>query len=79
MYTIIDLMRQIRGTENLVFCMGFEDDEDCKEALQRLQTCESEISHRNNVPLKITRIKVDTDNMPSMAALITGFAENLKW
>jgi hypothetical protein len=53
LYTIVDLEKQIRGTENLVFCMGYESDEDCNEALIRLETGESEISHRNNIPLKI--------------------------
>lgn len=38
LYTIVDLLEKVRGTENLVFCMGFETDEDCQEALQRLQS-----------------------------------------
>ena len=28
-------------------------DEDCKEALERLQTGQSEVSYRNNIPLNI--------------------------
>ena len=55
MYTIIDFKRQVRGTENLVFCMGFETDELCQEALGRLQKEESEVSYRNNVPIDIVR------------------------
>lgn len=50
-YTIVDLQERIRGTENLVFGMGFETDEDCQEALQRIQSGETEISHRNRVKL----------------------------
>ena len=55
LYTIIDFKRQVRGTENLVFCMGFETDELCKEALERLQKGESEVTYRNYVPLDIVR------------------------
>lgn len=57
MYTIIDLKRQVRGTENLVFCMGFEDHELCQQALERLQKGESEVSYRNYVPLDVVKIK----------------------
>lgn len=55
-YTIIDLQEQIRGTENLIFCMGFEDDKDCQEALNRLIKGESEVSHRNIIPLQIESV-----------------------
>lgn len=57
LYTIVDLLEKVRGTENLVFCMGFETDEDCQEALQRLQSGETEISYRNRVELKFKSIK----------------------
>lgn len=60
MYTIVDLGRGIRGTENLVFCMGFEDDEDCNDALKRLQSGESEVSRRNFVALDIVRLDAPT-------------------
>jgi hypothetical protein len=55
-YTIVDLQKGIRGTEDLIFCMGFETDEQCAEALKRLQSGESEISHRNRVELWIYKI-----------------------
>jgi hypothetical protein len=55
-YTIIDFERGVRGTENLVFCMGFETRQDCKEALERLQNGESEVSYHNCIPLDIERI-----------------------
>jgi hypothetical protein len=29
LYTIVDFEKQIRGTENLIFCMGFETSELC--------------------------------------------------
>lgn len=60
LYTIIDLELNIRGTENLIFCMGFESDEDCAEALQRLVSGESEVSHRNRVKLQILKQETTT-------------------
>lgn len=59
LYTVVDLKQKIRGTENLVFCCGFETKELCEEALVRLQSGESEISHRNRVTLDI-----EQDNQP---------------
>lgn len=56
LYTIIDLKYGIRGTENLVFGRGFETDEKCREALERLKSGETELSHRNSVKLDITGI-----------------------
>jgi hypothetical protein len=56
LYTIIDLEKNIRGTENLVFCMGFESDQDCHDALERLMSGESEISRRNYIELDIEQI-----------------------
>lgn len=55
-YTIVDLVEKIRGTEGLIFCMGFESDQDCKDALERLLEGDSEISKRNRVALKIRKI-----------------------
>lgn len=55
LYTIADLKKQIRGTENLIFCMGFETRELCQEALERLQKGESEVSYRNRIPLNIEK------------------------
>ena len=56
MYTIVDLVEDVRGTENLIFCMGFESDDKCQEALARLENGETEVSHRNYVPLDIEAI-----------------------
>ena len=53
LYTIVDLDQGIRGTENLIFCMGFESKPLCEEALERLQNGDSEVSHKNRVPLDI--------------------------
>ena len=61
LYTIIDLHKNIRGTENLIFCMGFETDKSCQEALERLQCGESEVSYRNRIELDIVRIELSID------------------
>lgn len=58
LYTIVDLVRSVRGTENLIFCMGFEIQEECDEALSRLSSGESEVSYRNYVDLCIRKIKI---------------------
>lgn len=52
-YTIVDLKQKIRGTENLVFGMGFETKTACEEALARLASDETQVSHRNRVGLRI--------------------------
>jgi len=56
LYTIIDLKRDVRGTENLIFGMGFESDQQCNEALCRLTSGETEVSYRNFVDLNIQKI-----------------------
>lgn len=53
LYTIVDFKKQIRGTENLVFCFGFEAREQCKRALARLTDGETKLSHRNWIPLRV--------------------------
>jgi hypothetical protein len=55
-YTIVDFKRNVRGTENLIFCMGFEDQQHCQDALQRLEAGESEVSYRNFIDLNIERV-----------------------
>lgn len=52
-YFIVDLERQVRGADNMVFCSGYETDEDCQERLGELQRGEIEVSYRNVVPLDI--------------------------
>ena len=53
LYTIVDFEKQIRGTENLIFCLGTETDERCEKMLQRLENGETEISCRNYIDLNI--------------------------
>lgn len=56
LYTIVDLKRNVRGRENLIFGMGFETDEQCERALERLIGGESEVSYRHYVPLEIEAV-----------------------
>lgn len=57
-YTVIDFTKNIRGTENLIFSMGSETNEQCEEMLERLTNAKSDISYRNNVPLNIISFKL---------------------
>lgn len=56
MYSIVDLRDQVRGTEDLVFCMGFESRKRCEEALVRLASGDSEVSRRNRVKLRLVKV-----------------------
>ena len=51
LYFIIDLERNVRGPDNVVFCSGYETDEQCAERLRELQSGEIEVSYRRSVPL----------------------------
>lgn len=53
LYTVIDFARKLRGPENLVFGFGAETDEQCREMLERLESGETEVSHRRELPLDI--------------------------
>jgi len=53
LYTVVDFEQGIRGTENLVFGAGAETDEQCWEMLGRLTAGETEVSHRNRVPVDV--------------------------
>lgn len=63
LYTIIDLVDNVRGTENLLFGASFETSKSCEEAIQRLHGLgnyldfTTTISHRNRVNLNIDYIK----------------------
>ena len=53
LYTIIDLKEKWRGPDNMIFCSGYETDEECKERLAELQSGEIELSARRGLPLDI--------------------------
>ncbi len=62
LYTVIDLERNIRGTENLIFSAGAETDQQCIDMLDRLTKGETEVSYRKCIPLKIeTKIEAQDD------------------
>jgi hypothetical protein len=50
-YSIIDLERGVRGTDNMVFGNGYETPEQCASRLEELVAGDMEVSYRNNVPL----------------------------
>lgn len=56
-YTVVDMLKDIRGTENLVFGMGAETDGQCSEMLGRLESGETEVSRRNWVKLDVEWVK----------------------
>jgi len=51
MYFIADLKENRRGPDNMVFCFGYETQEQCEERLEQLQSGEIEVSLRRSVPL----------------------------
>jgi len=55
-YTIVDLQRDVRGRENLIFGMGFETQEQCDAALERLASGETEVSYRHYMALDIEKV-----------------------
>ena len=57
MYTIVDLHRGVRGVDNLIFGHGWETDEECSSGLADLASGETEVSHRNCVPLDIEDVR----------------------
>jgi hypothetical protein len=58
LYTIVDLLRGVRGPENLIFGFGAETDEQCQEMLERVTSGETEVSYRHDLPLDIEYIEV---------------------
>lgn len=55
LYCIVDWELGVRGPENLVFGLGAETDEECREMLERLTQGDSEVSSRHGTPLKIVK------------------------
>ena len=53
LYTIVDFVDKIRGTENLIFGFGAETDEQCNNMLERLEKGSTKVSHRNFIDLNI--------------------------
>lgn len=53
LYFIIDLVDRWRAPDNMIFCHGYETDEECRERLKELQDGVIELSRRRGIPLDI--------------------------
>ena len=53
LYFIIDLVNKWRAPDNMIFCSGYETDEDCIDRLKELQDGTIELSRRRGIPLDI--------------------------
>ena len=53
LYFIIDLKLGVRGTDDRLFCPGYETDEDCLNNLENLENGLLKVSRRNYVNLDI--------------------------
>lgn len=53
LYFIIDLKTKWRAPDNMVFCCGYETDEQCLERLKELQNEEIGLSIRRGVELDV--------------------------
>ena len=53
LYFIIDLVNKWRAPDNMIFCHGYETDEDCAARLEELQNGTIELSRRRGIPLDI--------------------------
>lgn len=52
-YFIVDLVDKWRAPDNMIFCSGYETDEQCQERLKELQSGKIELSVRRGIPLDI--------------------------
>lgn len=52
-YFIVDLVDKWRAPDNMIFCFGYETDEQCQERLKELQNGKIELSVRRGIPLDI--------------------------
>lgn len=52
LYFIADLQDGIRGPDDMVFCLGYETDEQCAERLKDLESGRMEVSLRRSVRLE---------------------------
>lgn len=53
LYFIIDLVDKWRAPDNMIFCHGYETDEECAERLKELQDGTIKLSCRRGIPLDI--------------------------
>lgn len=53
LYFIIDLVWKRRAPDNMIFCHGYETDEQCNDRLKELQNGEIGLSWRHGIDLDI--------------------------
>ena len=53
LYFIIDVKDKWRAPDNMIFCSGYETDEQCQKRLKELQDGTIELSRRRGIPLDI--------------------------
>lgn len=53
LYFIIDVKDKWRAPDNMIFCSGYETDEQCRKRLKELQDGTIELSMRRGMPLDI--------------------------
>ena len=53
LYFIVDLKDKWRAPDNMIFCFGYETDEDCRARLKDLQDGTIELSSRRGITLDI--------------------------
>ena len=53
LYFIVDLQNKRRAPDNMIFCSGYETDEDCQDRLHELEDGKIELSWRQGIDLDI--------------------------
>lgn len=56
LYFIIDLVKDVRGPDNMIFCFGYETDKAISERLQELNNGEIEVSKRHGVKTAMVEV-----------------------
>lgn len=64
LYTVVDVVQRVRGTENLVLGLGAETREQCEQMLDRLECGDTQVSHSNRVPLNLLTHMQCSDTTP---------------
>lgn len=65
-YTIIDFEVERRRPDDLIFCMGYETEDDIASNMARLEAGDIEVSPRRALPLRIAEVRAAVSCRPSM-------------
>lgn len=74
LYTVIDFEEGVRGTDNLVFSIGYDTDESLAQSLAMFEAGEIEVSHRNRVRLRFADHQPDSE----VAAMVGDLRESAR-